>query len=380
MSVLPLAPRLAAAATVVSAVFAIGASGLFTAGCGPGADGSESFYENEPVSVEIGSVEAGLLRDVAGFSGQLSAENSVMVKSEDDGMVAEVLFEEGQEVEEGQILFRLRNGEQLARLREAEANLALAREVYDRTHKLLRQDAASQAKRDEAAASLAVAKARVQLARVEFERTEIRAPFDGVLGVRMAAPGDRVDEATPLVQLDAVDRLQLTFAITELGVLFARVGAPVELTVAPYPGERFPGEVFFVSPTLDPATRRIILKAWIDNSDRRLRSGLFARIHMQVDERENAILVPEAAVVFDRRGTYVWRVGEDMTVSRVPVETGLRRDGRVEITLGLQPGDRIITVGTHKVEEGDKVVAAEPRSGAVGQARREVPVPAGDGA
>jgi len=380
MSVFPLAPRLAAAAVVAFAVFAIGLSALFAAGCSPGADGSEAYSENEPVSVEIASVEAGLLRDVAGFSGQLSAENSVMVKSEDDGMVAEVLFEEGQEVEEGQILFRLRNGEQAARLREAEANLALAREVYNRTHKLLRQDAASQAKRDEAAASLAVEKARVELARVEFERTEIRAPFDGVLGVRLAAPGDRVDEQVPLVQIDAVDRLQLTFAITELGVLFARVGAPVELTVAPYPGERFPGEVFFVSPTLDPATRRIILKAWIDNRDRRLRSGLFARIHMQVDERENAIQVPEAAVVFDRRGAYVWRVGEDMVVSRVPIETGLRRDGRVEITLGLQPGDRIVTVGTHKVDEGDKVVAAASRSGAVGQALREVPVPAGDGA
>ena len=85
-------------------------------------------------------------------------------------------------------------------------------------------------------------------------------------------------------------------------------------------------------------------------------------------------------MVFDRRGTYVWRVGEDMAVSRVPVETGLRRDGRVEITLGLQPGDRIVSEGTHKVEEGDKVVAAASRSGAVGQARREVPVPAGDGA
>lgn len=380
MTVFPGAPRLAAAAKAVFTVVAIGATGVLSTACSEGADGSQDFAESDPVSVEISTVEAGPLRDIAGFSGQLSAENTVMVKAEDDGIVAEFFFEEGQEVQEGEPLFRLRNGEQVARLREAEANLKLARGVSERTHKLLKQDAVSQAKRDEVAANLAVAKARVELARVELERSVIRAPFDGVLGIRLVAPGARVDENTPLVAIDAVDRLQVAFAIAEVGVLFARVGTPIELTVAPYPKERFPGEVFFVSPTLESATRRLIVKAWVDNSDRRLRPGLFARIHMQVAERENAILLPETAVVFDRRGTYVWRVGEDMVVSKVPVETGLRRDGSVEVTLGLQAGDRVVTAGTHKVDEGDKVVAATPRSGAIGQARREVPAPAGDGA
>ncbi|HJO24872.1 MAG: efflux RND transporter periplasmic adaptor subunit [Myxococcota bacterium] len=380
MSVSPQALRLAGAGRVLFAMLMLGAVGSLPTACGQGAGGSQEFAEADPVSIEIETVEAGLLRDIAGFSGQLSAENAVMVKAEDDGIVAEFFFDEGQEVQEGGPLFRLRNGEQVARLREAEANLKLARGVFDRTHKLLRQDAVSQAKRDEVAASLAVAKARVDLAGVELERTVIRAPFDGVLGVRLVAPGSRVDEKTPLVEIAAVDRLQVAFTIAEVGVLFARVGTPIELTVAPYPQERFSGEVFFVSPTLESATRRLILKAWVDNSDRRLRPGLFARIHMQVAERENAILVPEMAVVFDRRGTYVWRVGDDMVVSKVPVETGLRREGSVEITLGLQAGDRVVTAGTHKVEEGDKVVAAVPRTGAIGQARREVPAPAGDGA
>ncbi|MEE2677588.1 MAG: efflux RND transporter periplasmic adaptor subunit [Myxococcota bacterium] len=380
MSGFPLFRRCALALRARSARSAVCALGFSLAACGPGVGDSEEFVEDEPVSIEITTVESGLLRDIAGFSGQLSAENSVVVKAEDDGIVAEVFFEEGQEVAAGDPLFRLRNGEQVARLREAKANLDLARGVFERTHKLLRQDAVSQAKRDEAAASLAVAKARVELAGVELDRTVIRAPFDGVLGMRQVAPGSRVDETTALVEIDSVDRLQVTFAIAEVGVLFARVGTPVELTVAPYPGERFPGEVFFVSPTLDSSTRRLIVKAWVENTDRRLRAGLFARIHMEVDARENAIMVPEAAVVFDRRGTYVWRVGDDMVVSKVPVETGLRRDGEVEVRSGLQSGDRLVTAGTHKVDEGDKVVAVAPRSGAVGGAPREVPVPAGDGA
>jgi membrane fusion protein (multidrug efflux system) len=172
------------------------------------------------------------------------------------------------------------------------------------------------------------------------------------------------------VQIDAVDRLQVAFAISELGILFTRVGAPVEVRVAPYPGETFRGEVFFVSPTLDPSTRRIVAKAWVPNEGRRLRAGLFADVDMEIDRRENAILVPETAVVFDRQGTYVWRLDAEDVATRVPVETGLRREGRVEITLGLQAGDRIVSAGTHKVQEGEKVVASVEGAAAAGQARR----------
>jgi membrane fusion protein (multidrug efflux system) len=333
--------------------------------------GAEAEVEGPPpVSVEMQRVEAQPLRDVATFNGQLDAEHSVLIRSEADGVVEEVLFDEGQQVEEGVVLFRLKSDEERARLREAEANLALAREVYARMHKLAKRDAASLAANDQAAAELAVARARVELAQVELDRMEVRAPFAGVLGLRRVSVGDRVTDELPLVQIDSVDRLQVSFSISELGILFTRVGAPVEVRVAPYPGETFRGEIFFVSPTLDPATRRILAKAWVPNPDRRLRAGLFAHVDMEVAQRENAILVPESAVVFDRSGTYVWKV-KDGVATRVPVEVGLRKDGKVEVTLGLQPGDRIVTAGTHKVKEGGKVVAAGPGVSKLGQARRE---------
>jgi membrane fusion protein (multidrug efflux system) len=354
-----LRPRAATAAAV------LGLAG----GCGQAAPPPP-----EPIAVEVETVEATLLRDVATFSGQLSAESSVMVKAEADGMIDEILFAEGQDVEAGQVLFRLKSEEQAAQLREAEATLALASEVYNRTHKLATAAAASQAAKDEAIANLAVAKARVEIARVALARTEVRAPFHGVTGMRLVDIGDRVDEDTPLVPLDAVDRLQVSFAITELGILFTRVGTPVEVRVAPYPGETFRGEVFFVSPTLDPATRRIVAKAWVPNPDHRLRAGLYAEIDMQVDERPNAIMVSESAIVFDRQGTFVWRVEEGDVVKRVPVETGLRRQGRVEVKVGLEPGDRIVNAGTHKIEvDGEKVVALRSGPQASGQARRATP-------
>ncbi len=141
----------------------------------------------------------------------------------------------------------------------------------------------------------------------------------------------------------------------------------------------FHGEIFFVSPTLDPTTRRMILKGWVPNEDGRLRAGLFANVDLEIATRENALLVPEPAVVVDRNGPYVWRLGEDDTATRVPVELGLRKGGRVEVTLGLRPGDTIVVAGTHKVAAGKKLVAAAP--GARSTVSRGTPpaVSAGEG-
>jgi membrane fusion protein (multidrug efflux system) len=349
------------------------------AGCDPDGAGARLEEEVEKVTVEYTRIEPETLRDVATFSGQLDAEHSVVIKSETDGVVASVGFEEGQTVERGAALFTLRSEEQRARLREAVAYRALAEAVYERTRKLVTRDATSLAQKDTAAAELEVAKARVDLARLALDRTEIRAPFDGVLGFRWVDPGDRVTDETPLVQIDAIERLQVSFGITEQGVAFAKRGAPIQIRVLPYPGETFAGEVFFVSPTLDPAARRLILKAWVPNADGRLRPGLFADVDLEIARRENTLLVPESAVVLDRHGTFVWRVDDEDTAHRVPIEVGLRKGGRVEVTMGLRPGDTVVVAGTHKVSDGKKLQAAAPAS--TGQARREgnVAAPPGEG-
>jgi membrane fusion protein (multidrug efflux system) len=340
------------------------------AGCGQ-RESRASGGDPPPSVVELHRVEAETLRDVAVFGGQLEAEHSVLLRSETDGVVAEVLFEEGQQARAGQVLFRLKREAEAARLREAEAQRRLAEEVFARTRELLQRDATSIARHDEAAAELAVAASRVELARVALARTEIRAPFDGVVGRRLVSPGDRVTDQDPLVQIDAVDRLEAVFTMTDAGIVVARPGLPVAIQVAPYPGERFPGEVFFVSPSLDPQTRRLVLKARVGNQERRLRAGLYANVELEVARRENAILVPESAVVTDRDGTYVWRVvGAEQRASRAPIQTGLRKDGRVEVTLGLEPGDLVVAAGTHKVVEGGAVAdAARPPSGQASRPR-----------
>ena len=342
----------------LAATLAAGFVGAF-ASVGCGADGDAASWDKPPTTVEVLRLESGPLSDTATFSGQLDAEQSVMVKAEIEGVIAAVEFVQGQEVSEGDVLFRLRNQEQVARLREARANRELTQQRWKRAQQLLTRDASSKAQTDVAKAEYEIARARVDLAQVELDRTEVRAPFDGVVGLRMVEVGDRVDEDLELVRIDSVDRLQVSFGIADIGLPFARTGMKVQIWVRPYPGEKFPGEVFFVSPSLDPRNRRILAKAWIDNSDRRLAPGLFANVDLQIRAIPDALVVPESAVAIDPQGAYVWVVDEDDIASRRPIELGLRQEGIVEVVQGLAPGVRIVTAGIHKVSEGDHVQISE---------------------
>lgn len=313
-----------------------------------------------PVHVELAPVQQTAIRDTVDLVGQLEAEESVVLKPETSGVVASVGFEDGDEVQAGQVLLQLRDGEQRARRHEAEAQLKLAEDELTRTRALAVRQTVSVAELDRATATAEAARARRDLAQVELDRMTIRAPFDGVLGARLVSPGDRVSKTTALVRIDAVDRLRLLFSVPELAVTAMRVGSPVAMSVAAYPDERFPGEVYFVAPTLDVASRRLPLRAWIGNEAHRLRPGMFANIRLEVARRDDALVIPEAALAYDADGPFVWRVGAGDTAQRVPVAIGIRQAGQVEVTSGLAAGDRIVTAGTHKVVPGAVVRDVPP--------------------
>lgn len=327
-------------------------------GCGSDVDVSDSVARLETVAVL--RVEPEVLIDVEVFSGQLEAEHSVVVKPEIEGIIASIDFTQGQRIRAGEVLFTLRDLEQNARLREAEANRDLAGERWKRAKQLVSRAASSLDARDVAEAEYEMAVARVDLAKLQLDRTRIRAPFDGMTGRRRVDLGDRVESDTELVAVDAIDRVQLSFGITDEGLALARPGMRVSARVRPYPDERFWGEVFFVSPTLDPRNRRLLVKAWIPNEDHRLRPGLFANVDLELRRIENAIVVPESAVSVDQAGAYVWKIDEERIATRLPVELGLRERGVVEVISGLSAGTTIVVAGTHKVSEGQQVrVSAE---------------------
>lgn len=335
--------------------------GLALGACS-GSDAGSGGFQPRPVVVEVVKVEPEAVRDVVALVGQLDAAYSVKVRPDTAGVLESIGFREGEAVESGHVLFQLRSDEQRARLREAEAERELARVVYDRTKRLAGRDISSAAALDRARAELERQSARVDAARAELERTAIRAPFDGVMGALFVAPGARVEPENVLTQIDSIDRLQISFTLPEVAVGLAHPGIPFDFTVAPFPGESFHGELYFVAPTLDPDTRRLLVKGWVPNPEHRLRPGLFANIQAQVGVHEDALMVPEAALALDREGTFVWRLDAEDTAERIGVATGLRVQGRVEIVKGLHAGDRVVAAGTNKVRRGSRVEAAAPEA------------------
>ena len=314
-----------------------------------------------PAAVEAVTVWAEDIRDVVAFTGQLDAEESVVVRPETSGIIASVEFREGQEVEADALLFRLRDDQERAQMAAQHASLVLAERVYERAVALRADGVLSIEAMDRARAELERARALLEVARVALARTEIHAPFDGVLGHRMVSPGDFVQGGGPrdrdgnptgLVQIDAVASLKLSFSVPERAVPLMRVGMPLEITVTPHPQQRFKGDVYFVAPSLDPRNRRLLVKALVPNPSGRLRPGLSATIHLELGRRAEALVLPEAAITYDAMGTFVWRIDQNGTATRTTVEIGTRQGGRVEILAGLTVGDRVISAGVNKVAPG----------------------------
>ena len=335
------------------------ATAIVAAGCGDTAS-TAGKSGLPPIAVEAITLEPRTLLDEVELVGQLEADESIVLKPEVEGVIGSIEFSEGDTVPAGALLVRLRDEWQRAALAEAESARVLAEQAYARSRPLAGQGILAVAELDRVTAELAAARAREQITRVSFERTAIRAPFAGVLGPRQVSPGDRVTRDTALVQLDAVDRLKLVFSLPEMAIGLVRLEMPMTVTVAPFPGETFTGEVYFVSPTLDPQSRRMLVKARVPNPERRLRPGHFAQIKLEASRHENALVVPSAALVTDAGGTFVWKVQADGTGARVPVALGLRRADSAEVVSGLAPGDRIVSAGTHKVVPGAPLDIAAP--------------------
>lgn len=350
-------PALAAGVLVVCAVAACGGEEGPAPGAGP--EGGPP-----PPAVEVLTLAPESFRDTAALLGELRAAESVVVKSEIAGVIERIGFEEGQAIADGTVLFELRDDERIARLHEAEAELALAVDEFGRTRLLASRNAAAEIQLERDRAELAVAQARVERYRAEWQRTRIRAPFDGRVGARLVSPGARITPEDALVRIDKLDPMELAFTIPEAALPLAREGVAFELEVASYPDRHFPGTISFIAPTVDTQTRRILIKGRVPNPDHELLPGMFAEVRAELGQRQ-AFLVPEEAVVTDPAGFFVWRIGPDDGAERLAVELGARAAGRVEIRADLRPGDRIVTAGTHKVRSGEKVkpVAAAPPSG-----------------
>lgn len=346
----------------------LASGGGAAAPAGPAASGG-----GRAPAVEVARVEVLRLTDDAQAVGSLRSRQGVMLRPEVSGRVTRINFRDGERVRRGQLLVQLDDQLPLAQLKQAEAELSIARASHKRNQELLAQNFISQQRVEESAANLQVAQAKLALARATVQRLKIVAPFDGVTGIRSINVGDYLKDGADIVNIEDLEAIYVDFRLPERFQSKLQKGQTALVDIDALPGQRHAAVILAIDPLVDANGRSIGLRACIDNRQLRLRPGMFARITTVFGVRDEARMIPEEALVPQGGRLFVYRLvdGPDQDTriaQRVEVKVGTRQPGKVEVTEGLQPGEVVVTAGHQRIQkDGTPVRVLElPKAGGTG--------------
>lgn len=304
--------------------------------------------------VKAAVVRRGTVIDGVSAVGTLLANEAVMIRPEIDGRIEAFHFQEGQLVRKGDRLVSLDASEIEAQLVSAAAAANLNRSRMKRAEELLAKNFISAQAMDEARENLNQSNAREAEIKAKLAKSTIRAPFEGVTGLRQVSPGAYAKAGQDIARLEGIGVLKLDFRVPETYLRRIRTGQALVVNVDAWPGEQFSGTIYAIEPAVDESTRTVLLRARLPNPGVRLKPGMFARVSLDLERRDNALLVPEQAIVPRGDGRYVFRI-VDGKAQLASVEIGVRRPGEVEIVKGLEAGENIVIDGQLKLQDGAAV-------------------------
>jgi len=342
------------------------------------------------LSVTVAKAERGDVAQVVEVAGELSAPPGLDVKLGPlvAGRLGAMLVGEGDKVKEGQVLARLEGTPLRDQLSQAEAQVAQARaQELNARQKLKRAEkalqagvAAAQEVEDDrltlaqAQSAVKSAAAVVSTARNSLGRSELRAPFAGVVAHVFAAAGEPLDANKPVVEVARTSVVELRAPLAPKLAALLRPGQPAELRVDAMPGRTFPARVLAVAPTVDAATGAALVRVRADNADGSLRLGTFAHARVQVEVRRGVVRVPLSALLGEEQGAFV-EVVDNGKAKKVAVKVGARDGEWAEITEGLAEGAQVIVQGNYALPDGTPVKPADKAEAA----GAETSIPAADG-
>jgi membrane fusion protein (multidrug efflux system) len=316
--------------------------------------------ERLPVRVE--TVRPAPLEERLVTSGTVRANERVNIVSEVAGKVESIEFEEGSVVETGTVLVRLDTSTLKAERERARFRAELARRQESRQRELLDDGLISPEEYDSTVGELNVLEAELELRQVMLEKAEIRAPFSGIVGLRGVSPGAYVTSQTRLTTLQDIDPIKVQFSVPEAYARELTVGDSVGFRIKGM-DEEIQGKIYASEPAIDPETRSLTLRALAPNPSGTLLPGSFAEVEVAIREVADAISLPAVAVVPELGGKKVFLYGDGVAQTRI-VETGIRTEERVQITRGLEPGERVIVSNIARLRAGTEV-EIEPATGEV---------------
>lgn len=295
------------------------------------------------------------ISDNIALVGSLEANEAIEIKSEMDGTIDQINFTEGQKVEKGDLLFQIDIKKLQASFNQAKADANLAQTTADRYEALVESRAVSRQEYDQTMAELESTEAKLVLVKEQLNDASIVAPFAGIMGERFVSIGQFIGKGAVLSSLVDQDPMKARFNVPERFLNAVSIGQDINMRVVAYTDETFKGEVYFIDPQIEESTRTALVKARVPNPDGRLRSGMFANLDLVMHVNDNAIVIPESALIVRADTLSIYVVKEDDTVELREVKTGKRFDGLVEVTDGCAAGDIVVVEGYQKIGPGSKV-------------------------
>lgn len=313
--------------------------------------------KSSSVSVQACIAKGQMLVSSIPAVGTLLPNEEVDLTAESAGKVIGIYFKEGSRVKEGDLLLKVDDSDLQAQHQRASFQKKLLEEKLNRQRILFEQEAVSREEYDQVQTDFNMIEADIALLDVKIAKTELRAPFDGLIGFREVSLGAYLQPGVLVSRLVDDNRLKVEFSIPEKYAGLPLINAKVSFNIEASDRD-FSATVYAVDPRVDSETRTIILRARCDKADSRLSAGMFARLNLITNQSEHSILLPTEAIVPEMGGKSVWKL-ENGKAKSVPVETGERTEEKIEILSGVEMGDTIIVTGLMQMRPGISVTVSE---------------------
>lgn len=319
-------------------------------GDGGGARAASGDEQSNLMPVEGYVVKRVELADRVLATGTLRANEEINLASETSGKITQILFTEGRPVSRGELLLKINDDELLAQRERTQFRLKLAEQQVARQEALLEKGGVSREEYDQTLNELNVLRAELNLNEAQLAKTEVRAPFDGLLGLRHVSEGAFLSPQTPIATLQDISPIKIDFSLPEKYVGIVRLGSPIRFRVSGN-DQSHSGQVYAIEPRIEENTRTLQIRATSPNRDGSLFPGAFAEVELVLNEYEDALAVPAIALVSELRGRKVFVLSNGIVEERI-VDTGIRTDSTVQVLNGVALGDTVLTTGLQLVRPG----------------------------
>jgi membrane fusion protein (multidrug efflux system) len=322
------------------------------------------FFKVPPVAVTTTVASQSEWQPTLDTIGTVTAINGVTVSTDLAGIVDRIAFTSGTVVKAGDLLVHLNTDQEQAQLEQAQAQLALAQLTLNRDRDLLAKRTISQQDYDTAEATYRGNQATVDQFRALIARKTLRAPFDGVVGIRQVNLGQYLNTGDAVVTIQSFDPIYVNFTLPQQDLSKLAVGQTVDVRLDAYVDAIFPGQINAVNPMVDQATRNVQVQATLQNGEQKLRAGMFAKVSVILPQREQVIALPVSSVHYAPYGDSVFIVGDDKDEDGKPIKSvkeqfvklGTARGDLIAIVSGVKPGDEVVTAGVFRLKSGAAVI------------------------